>query len=76
MIPTLPDAALTCPEREASLKERGPHVPSDGVSQPLSWLSLASATNLPFHGIVSLEVFIEYDFALGSPPPVCSAEIL
>lgn len=54
MISMVPDTALTCPEREASLKERGTHVPSDGVSRPLSPLSLASVTKLPFLGIVSL----------------------
>lgn len=47
-------------------------MPSDGASRPLFPTSVASVTNLPFSGIVSLKVFIERVFALGSPPPVCS----
>lgn len=33
-------------------------------------------TNLPFLGIVSLEVFREHVFALGPPPPICSFQRL
>lgn len=64
-----------CPHlsrKRSPFKERGTHVPSDGVCRPLFPPSVAPMTNLPFPGIVSLKVFIECVFALGSPPPVCT----